>query len=154
MLRAFSRMYGASNKHQRRSICPCLTTFWRSVCLNQGTARWSGGCFKPTWNVCRMTPRAPAGVADALGPRLGRKASIPCKKRGTWSLFCQLVALCVHRPGHIRRGRRLLQTDMVCMKGGPQGPGRCVRCIGPSADGTGCRSSTRDGVIGPYFVKF
>ena len=88
------------------------------------------------------------------GPRLGHTASIPRKRRGKWSLFCQLVALCVHRPGHIRRGGGCFKSTEIYVKGGPQGPGRCARCIGPSAEGTGCRSSTRSAMIGAYFVKF
>jgi hypothetical protein len=88
MHRAFGRMYGAFIKHKRRVICPCLTAIWRSVCLNQGTIRWGGGCIKPTWYVCRVAPRSPDGVSDASGPQLGHAALIPHKRRGKWSSVC------------------------------------------------------------------
>jgi hypothetical protein len=34
----------------------------------------------------------------------GRWVSIPHQRRGSWPLFRQLLTLCVHRPGHKRRG--------------------------------------------------
>jgi hypothetical protein len=43
---------------------------------------------------------------------------------------------------------------MVRMIGGPQGPGRCLRCLRRSAEGTGYRPPTRGGVVGFCFVNF
>ena len=63
----------------------------------------------------------------------------------------QLLNLYVHRQGHNTTGRRLRQIDLVCSQGGPQGPGRCVRCLGSSAGGTERRSSIKGGVIGLFF---
>jgi len=51
-------------------------------------------------------------------------------------------------------GWRLPQTDLVRMKGGPQGPGGCDRCFRPSAWGTGRRSRTIGGAIGTHFIIF
>jgi hypothetical protein len=39
----------------------------------------------------------------------------------------------VPQPGHSTMGRRLLQTDLVRVQGGSQGPSRCGRYFGPSA---------------------
>jgi hypothetical protein len=86
MLRAFCRMYEASIKYQRWVIFPCLTTFWRSVCPNQGTVRWGGGGFKPTWYVCRVAPRAPAAVAvlRALGWGTRRRSRAKDEENGPY----------------------------------------------------------------------
>ena len=81
----------------------------------------------------------------------GRGASIQQRRLGNRPLFGQLLNLYVHRQGHNTTGRRLRQIDLVCSQGCPQGPGRCARCLGSSAGGTGRRSSIKGGVIGLFF---
>ena len=55
---------------------PYLANLWPSVCI----AVVSVGCFKPTWYVCRMIPRAPEGLADASG--LGSDIRILHERQG------------------------------------------------------------------------
>ncbi len=89
-----------------------------------------------------------------FGPSAGANSVDPAQNTREIVLILSTCGpLCASPRAHTT-GRRLLRTDLVCMKGGPQGPGRCVRCTGPSAEGTGCRSSIRCGITGPYFVKF
>ncbi len=111
MLRAFCRMYEASIKHQRLVICPCLTTFWRSVCLNQGTMRLGGGCFKPTWNVCREASRAPAAAAVLRALGLGTRHQSRAKDEEMIIILTSCAPLCASPRAHTT-GRRLLQTDL------------------------------------------
>ncbi len=47
------------------------------------------------------------------------------------ALFGQLLALCAHRPGHKNGVTAASNRPVVCVQGGPQGPGRCDRCFGP-----------------------
>jgi hypothetical protein len=91
----------------------------------------------------------------------GHGVSIPHQRRGNWPLFRQLVALCVYRPGHKRRGGvcfkpawyvrrvvlsapRLHQTDVVRVQGGSQGPVRSGRCFGSLAGCMGRISNTKE----------
>jgi hypothetical protein len=84
----------------------------------------------------------------------GQGTSILHQMWGNWPLFRQPFTLYVHRPGLNATGRRLLQTDLIRAQGGSQDPGRCVKCLGPSVGGPRRDSSTRVGVIGPYFGSF
>jgi hypothetical protein len=81
MLRVFSRMYGASIKHQRRVICPWLTTLWRSVCLNQAAIRLGGGCFKATTYLCKVPPQGPGRCGRYFKPSAGAHGVDPAQKK-------------------------------------------------------------------------
>ena len=127
----------------------CFVNFWPSSGIAQGTIRRGGACCKRT-GTCEGWPPGPRKVWQMLWAfGRGHGVSIPHQRRGNWPLFRQLLILWVYRPGHKRRGRRLLQTDLVRVRGVPKAE-RCGRCFRHSAEGTCRRSRTRGGVIGPY----
>ncbi len=123
------------------------------MCIAQGTADGATAASNRhgTYELWSLGPGLVSHMPRAFGDGHG-VSMIPHKKRGSWLLYCQLLALSGHRQGHNTTGRRLLQTYLVRVQDGLQGPGRFGRWPGPSVEGTGCRSPTRDGVIGPHFV--
>jgi hypothetical protein len=48
--------------------------------------------------------------------------------------FGQLLTFCVHNPGHNTMRRRLLQTDLVRVQGGPKGQGSVTDASGLGSD--------------------
>jgi hypothetical protein len=87
---------------------------------------------------------------------LGRGHGVPIQhqRRNNWPLFREVLTPCIYRQGHNTTAWRLLQTYLIRVQGGLQGPERSGKCIGPSAEGMVSRFLTRGGVIGPCFVNF
>ena len=78
VLRAFRGGYGASIPHQRR----CNWPYFGQLLTLYGQKRRGGGCFKPTWYVRKVIPRAPAGLTDASDPRRGTWGVDPAPEAG------------------------------------------------------------------------
>ena len=64
MLLTFGVECGASIQHHLWGNWPLFGYFLTFSVHRLGHTRRGGGCFKQTWYVSRMVPRAPAGVAD------------------------------------------------------------------------------------------
>ncbi len=134
-------------------------------------------CIRPSAEGTRAPPPTPHRPSPTNTPREHRRnrrgraqrgAPCLCGKRPTRLFFSLslsvsnplfLLILSTFDPMRVSpRAQttvwRLLQTYLARVYGGPKGPVRYVRCLGPSLEGTGCRSLIRNGVICPYFVNF
>ena len=69
-------------------------------------------------------------------------------------VFGQLFDYLCAQPRAQTTGLWLLQSDLIRVHGGPQGPGRCDRCFGPSEWGTAILSTYNGAVIGPCLSWF
>jgi hypothetical protein len=98
-----------------------------SLCIAHYTIRRGGDCFKPTWCVHRVVPRAPAGVQDAAGLFWSARGVDPLPEEaggGNWLVFNLLFFPLCASPRAQTRAWRLLQTYLVRVQGGLQGPKR------------------------------
>ena len=69
-------------------------------------------------------------------------------------VFGQLFDYLCAQPRAQTTGLWLLQSDLIRVHGGPQGPGRCDRCFGPSEWGTAILSTYNGAVLGPCLSWF